>query len=340
MRGQDRFAQLLHGDRHDHGHEPVDDPRAHHVHLRRREPEPGREHHAARRLLASLHAGGGRDARLHLRRDACRRREPDEHGDGRRRGARAERQDIQRHQARRLLERARCRPVRDRPRHRHHRYRHGGARRDIRRCPVQLQQEVHLRGRGREPQHRDHRRDGSARPRQRDRELLRHLGHEGRAHELHAHVPLGHRQVGHARAVELLRRATRARRTTPSRSTKDAGTDSSVLVTGTITIHNPAPMAATITDVSDYVSPRDRRRACEPAVLPDAFWLPGETTQIAYTAALPDTTDRTNTATATLRNHDYDWLRDAHEHRDDELHRHVASRLQRLRRPRSTTRSR
>ena len=92
--------------------------------------------------------------------------------------------------------------------------------------------------------------------------------------------------------------------------TKDAGTDSSVVVTGTITIHNPAPMTAIITDVSDYISPAIGAALVNPPSFPMPLGS-GETTSIAYTASLPDTTPRTNTATAVLRNHDYDWLQNA-----------------------------
>ena len=37
----------------------------------------------------------------------------------------------------------------------------------------------------------------------------------------------------------------------------------------------------------------------------------GETTTFTYSVGLPDTSPRTNTATAELRNHDYDWLGNA-----------------------------
>ncbi len=91
--------------------------------------------------------------------------------------------------------------------------------------------------------------------------------------------------------------------------TKDEGTDSSAVVTGTITVHNPAPIAATITNVSDYVSPMIGAALQGPTT---PFVLgSGETTTFAYSADLADTTTRTNTATAELQNFDYDWLLNA-----------------------------
>lgn len=74
--------------------------------------------------------------------------------------------------------------------------------------------------------------------------------------------------------------------------------DSDFAVTGTITVHNPAPVDVTITDISDVVSPNI------PATLTCGITFPytlpaGGTLTCTYTATLPNTCHRTNTVTVT-----------------------------------------
>jgi hypothetical protein len=81
-------------------------------------------------------------------------------------------------------------------------------------------------------------------------------------------------------------------------------TDSDFAVSGSIAVNNPAPIDATINSVSDIVSgPIAATVDCGvsfPHTLPA-----GQTLNCTYSATLPDGTDRTNTATATLQNYDY-----------------------------------
>jgi LEA14-like dessication related protein len=88
-------------------------------------------------------------------------------------------------------------------------------------------------------------------------------------------------------------------------------TDSDHAVSGTITIHNPAPMGAEITSVSDVVSPDIAANVeCADANGPVSFpytLAAGGTLECSYSTTLPDSEDdRLNTATATLQNYDYD----------------------------------
>ncbi len=70
-------------------------------------------------------------------------------------------------------------------------------------------------------------------------------------------------------------------------------TDSAWAVNGKITIHNPAPMAATLTQVTDSLG----------AVVCPALTVPARDDLVCtYSGALSDATTRTNTATATLQN--------------------------------------
>lgn len=82
-------------------------------------------------------------------------------------------------------------------------------------------------------------------------------------------------------------------------------TDSNWAVSGTITVHNPAPIAATINSVSDVISgPVTGSVSCG-VTFP--YTLAAESDLIcSYTAALPDATTRTNTATAIQQNYSYD----------------------------------
>lgn len=74
-------------------------------------------------------------------------------------------------------------------------------------------------------------------------------------------------------------------------------TDSAWAVAGTITIYNPAPMAATITSVSDAVSPALGATVDCGVTFPYSLGG-GDTLQCSYQRALPDGSNRTNTATA------------------------------------------
>jgi len=81
--------------------------------------------------------------------------------------------------------------------------------------------------------------------------------------------------------------------------------DSDHAVSGKITVHNPAPMDATLNSVSDVVSPSIAANVDCGVSFP--YTLASEDTlECTYNASLPDGSQRTNTATATLRNYDYD----------------------------------
>jgi hypothetical protein len=87
-------------------------------------------------------------------------------------------------------------------------------------------------------------------------------------------------------------------------------TDSDWAVSGTISITNPAPMAATINSVSDVVSPDITATVDCGVTFP--YTLAAESTlSCTYSASLPDATNRTNTATATLQNYTYDYQNQA-----------------------------
>jgi hypothetical protein len=75
-------------------------------------------------------------------------------------------------------------------------------------------------------------------------------------------------------------------------------TDSDWEVHGTITISNPAPMAATLTGVSDVVTADLAASVDCPSLVVPA----GGSLECTYSLDLPDGTERTNTATATLQN--------------------------------------
>ncbi|MBN1560813.1 T9SS type A sorting domain-containing protein [candidate division KSB1 bacterium] len=75
-------------------------------------------------------------------------------------------------------------------------------------------------------------------------------------------------------------------------------------VNGTITITNPAPIAATINSVSDVVSVDIAAIANFGVTFPYTLTADGTLTG-TYSASLPNATSRTNTATATLQNYSY-----------------------------------
>ena len=90
--------------------------------------------------------------------------------------------------------------------------------------------------------------------------------------------------------------------------------DSAFGVTGTITVSNPAPLAATINTVTDVISPAINATVdCNgasagnglPATVPAKSGAVNGTLTCSYSASLPDATTRTNTATATQQNYDY-----------------------------------
>lgn len=78
--------------------------------------------------------------------------------------------------------------------------------------------------------------------------------------------------------------------------------DSDHAVEGGITVTNPAPVEASLTGVTDLVSPDIAATVeCPSLTVPAAGSL-----DCTYSADLPDDATRTNTATATLQNNDYD----------------------------------
>jgi hypothetical protein len=78
-------------------------------------------------------------------------------------------------------------------------------------------------------------------------------------------------------------------------------TDSAFAVSGNISVHNPAPIAAVINSVSDVISGIGAVTPNCGAAFPYTLGA-GQTLACAYTSALPNTDGRTNTATATLQN--------------------------------------
>jgi hypothetical protein len=96
----------------------------------------------------------------------------------------------------------------------------------------------------------------------------------------------------------------------PYRVTVDATfTDSDWAVDGTISVHNPAPVAATLTDVADAVvaDAVDSVGAsvdCGGVTFPYSLGA-GKTLTCKYSLSLPNADPRENTATATLQNYSY-----------------------------------
>lgn len=87
--------------------------------------------------------------------------------------------------------------------------------------------------------------------------------------------------------------------------TKDAGTDSGFAVSGNIEVYNPAPMAAELTGVADVISPAIAATVDCGVTFPYDL-AADDTLECTYSGDLPDATARTNTATASLQNYDYD----------------------------------
>jgi hypothetical protein len=84
--------------------------------------------------------------------------------------------------------------------------------------------------------------------------------------------------------------------------------ESKFAASGTITVKNNAPIDAEINSVSDVISGVDQGNVkvdCGSATFPYKL-AAGETLTCTYTAELDNKDSRTNTATATLQNYDYD----------------------------------
>jgi hypothetical protein len=87
----------------------------------------------------------------------------------------------------------------------------------------------------------------------------------------------------------------------------DSFVDSDWAVSGDIDVFNPAPIDATINSVSDVISGYGAADNLDCGVSFPYTLVAGDTLTCSYDAALPDASSRTNTATATLQNYDYDW---------------------------------
>lgn len=83
--------------------------------------------------------------------------------------------------------------------------------------------------------------------------------------------------------------------------------DSGFAVTGTVTVHNPAPIPATINSINDIIQPGDIPVSLDFGVTFPFVLAAGDTLTSAYSSTLPDATERTNIATATLQNFDYNF---------------------------------
>jgi hypothetical protein len=86
----------------------------------------------------------------------------------------------------------------------------------------------------------------------------------------------------------------------------DSIADSGWAVSGGIAVHNPAPISATINSVTDVISGGTTADVVCGVTFPYTL-IAGGTLNCTYSADLPDGTTQTNTATATLQNHDYDF---------------------------------
>jgi hypothetical protein len=92
--------------------------------------------------------------------------------------------------------------------------------------------------------------------------------------------------------------------------TKDEGTDSAWMVKGKISITNPAPMAAELTNVQDLITYElgadvEAEVDCDSMIVPAKEGEEDGKLICSYTALLDNASDRLNTATATLQNYDY-----------------------------------
>ena len=82
-------------------------------------------------------------------------------------------------------------------------------------------------------------------------------------------------------------------------------TDSNWAVSGNIQVNNPAPIEATLNSVEDVISGVGAVSVDCGVSFPYSL-AAGGTLNCTYSSSLPDASDRTNTATATLQNYDYD----------------------------------
>lgn len=81
-------------------------------------------------------------------------------------------------------------------------------------------------------------------------------------------------------------------------------TDSNWAVAGSITVHNPAPIAATINAVSDVLSGSGSVTPSCPGTFPYTLAAGGDLI-CTYSTPVADASSQTNTGTATLQNHNY-----------------------------------
>jgi hypothetical protein len=83
-------------------------------------------------------------------------------------------------------------------------------------------------------------------------------------------------------------------------------TDSKWAASGTITVHNPAPIDAAINSASDVLSPAAGTTAIDCGqTFPYTLAASGDLVCNYTITGLPDASTRTNTGTATLQNHSY-----------------------------------
>jgi hypothetical protein len=81
--------------------------------------------------------------------------------------------------------------------------------------------------------------------------------------------------------------------------------DHSFMVSGTISVYNPAPIAATVNDVTDFISGfGDVPVTCEGITFPYTL-ASGAMFSCSYSAELPDTSGAINYGTAVLQNYNY-----------------------------------
>jgi len=83
-------------------------------------------------------------------------------------------------------------------------------------------------------------------------------------------------------------------------ATKGAAETGGFAVNGNITINNPAPLSATLTSVTDVITVGLTATVNCPGAFPQVL-AAGGTLTCTYSRSLPDSTTRTNTATANRR---------------------------------------
>lgn len=80
--------------------------------------------------------------------------------------------------------------------------------------------------------------------------------------------------------------------------------DTDFAASGNITVHNPAPVNATLNSLADVITGVGAASVSCNVTFPYTL-VAGGTLNCTYSASLPDTAQRTNTATATLQNYNY-----------------------------------